>query len=69
MDKVIFYTMILSVVVFGGLMYLLSQRDVEPTWSARYVPPTRPSFGAMLRQSEVWLFVVALLAAAAVVNL
>lgn len=68
MDKVIFYTMILSVIVFGGLMYLLSQRDVEPTWSSRYVPPTRLSFAAILRQSEVWLFAVALLAAAVVVN-
>ncbi|MCX8155441.1 MAG: hypothetical protein N3J91_03125 [Verrucomicrobiae bacterium] len=60
MDKVIFYTMILSGVIFGWMIYLHNQRDVEPAWSPKYQAPPPPTWGTLLRQSEAWLFLMAL---------
>ncbi|WCJ59490.1 hypothetical protein NXS98_17515 [Fontisphaera persica] len=60
MDKVIFYTMILSGIIFGWMIYLHNQRDVEPAWSPKYVEPARPTLGSVLRQSEAWVFLMAL---------
>lgn len=60
MDKVIFYTMILSGVIFGAMIYLHNQREVEPAWSPKYVEPPKFSVGTWLRQTEAWVFLVAL---------
>lgn len=60
MDKIIFYTMILSGVIFGWMIYLHNQREAEPAWSPKYQEPPRPIWGTLLRQSETWLFLTAL---------